>query len=227
MKCSNCRCVIPDSSRSCMYCGQPVRTGEERTEPVSYNTRRVRRRRNDSSRTYTAPVYNAAAETAPSYRDRIYCEQPYEQPYEQPAYRESAYRASYGNEPLYREGYYGSAVYRDQPYYGQNPSEQSYRVPSYTEQLRMSYRASEYNDSIYYAYNDGYYDDGYGYGGYVRDVNNEGRYGSDYRGRKKSGFDFSVICDDGSVDVAKCLLYFLGLVIAALIVLFILGLTLL
>lgn len=38
MKCTNCRCIIPDRSDYCVYCGQPVDKGEEATYPVGINT---------------------------------------------------------------------------------------------------------------------------------------------------------------------------------------------
>ena len=34
MKCINCRCVIPDSSDYCVYCGHAVETGSDPTYPV-------------------------------------------------------------------------------------------------------------------------------------------------------------------------------------------------
>ena len=36
MKCTNCRCVIPDRSEYCVYCGQEVSKGDTPTYPV-YN----------------------------------------------------------------------------------------------------------------------------------------------------------------------------------------------
>lgn len=38
MKCTNCRCVIPDRSDYCVYCGQAVDKGEEPTYPVGIDT---------------------------------------------------------------------------------------------------------------------------------------------------------------------------------------------
>ena len=34
MKCTNCRCVIPDRSEYCVYCGQAVDQGDAPTYPV-------------------------------------------------------------------------------------------------------------------------------------------------------------------------------------------------
>lgn len=39
MRCSNCKCVIPDSSAVCMYCGRRVYLGNEPTETVGYHDR--------------------------------------------------------------------------------------------------------------------------------------------------------------------------------------------
>ena len=36
MKCINCRCVIPDTSDYCVYCGHAVERGDEPTYPVRY-----------------------------------------------------------------------------------------------------------------------------------------------------------------------------------------------
>ncbi len=217
MKCSNCRCIIPDSSVSCMYCGQPVPKGDERTEPVSFIGRRASRKRNAVARAYTAPVY-----TEPSYCEPVY----YEQPHGAPVNQESAYRVPICNEPLYSEWYYGSAVYRDPSHNEPYHHEQPYRAPSHTEQVWGTYQSSDCIDSIHYAYNDGCYDDRYGYGGYNTQANYDDRCSNDNSGRRMSAFDFSVIREDGSLDVAKCLLYFLALDIAALLILFILGLAL-
>ena len=202
-----------------MYCGHPVPMGDERTEPVISISRRVHRKRNEADQTYSVPEYSGSAE--PSYNNAALY---YEQPYEYPVRQEPAYRLPYSDEPIYREGRYGAAEYRDPLYNEHHRRERSYRAPSNTEY--RSYRASEYNDSIYYAYNDGYYDDCCGYGGYVTDAGYEGRYGSDYSGKNKTAYDFSVINDDGSLNLAKCLLYFLCLDVAALIILLVLGLVL-
>ncbi|WP_407383929.1 hypothetical protein [Ruminococcus sp.] len=37
MKCINCRCVIPDTSDYCVYCGHVVERGDEPTFPVRYS----------------------------------------------------------------------------------------------------------------------------------------------------------------------------------------------
>lgn len=45
MRCTNCKCVIPDSSAVCMYCGRRVYLGNEPTETVGYHDRYTSQRR--------------------------------------------------------------------------------------------------------------------------------------------------------------------------------------
>ena len=60
MKCSNCRCVIPDRSEYCLYCGQIIPLGDEATQPAGIGVTQPARRNRGARRPqapYQAPVY--------------------------------------------------------------------------------------------------------------------------------------------------------------------------
>lgn len=67
MKCDNCRCIIPESSDYCVYCGHAVYKGDKRTFPVPYGGVKPYHRSMRAEwygDTYSAPAcdtaYNAA-----------------------------------------------------------------------------------------------------------------------------------------------------------------------
>lgn len=78
MKCSNCRCIIPDSSAVCMYCGRRVYLGNEPTETVGYHDRYPYRRESFAPRSVSGAYSNRlnTAYTSGNSRD-IYPDKTY------------------------------------------------------------------------------------------------------------------------------------------------------
>ena len=144
MKCVNCRCIIPESSDHCIYCGQKVYRGSTVTMPVVY--RRPAYRPSDA--------YRQPASYAPEYRYDAYTDRYGD------SYRADAYQSAQQNYPdasYINPSYYGPYGYSGELRRGDHPFEQ----PNYQE--------------------------------------------------NKTEWDFSVINNDGSIDMVKLLLYFAGL----------------
>ena len=90
MRCPNCRCVIPEASIRCQYCGRYMPIGSEKTLPVSESTRTV----NTPYIGYSAPAGRGAR-------------------------RDDGYYGGYPQEPVrYDPAYGNSAELRYPPYYG-------------------------------------------------------------------------------------------------------------
>lgn len=113
MKCTNCKCIVPDSCVFCMYCGSPMLpSGATRTVPVQEYRRNVTHYNNVSE---MPPRYNAD----PNYnnysdyhRNRDYSAYP--NGYGNGGYPQDTYNGyMYGNQSRDVYGGYNGYDYRD------------------------------------------------------------------------------------------------------------------